>query len=318
MIKNFINKKVGKYIYCDNMDNDRFETINRILPKDICNLIHSFYSHMDFDQSLLDAIRNRESYEVMNEILKYGVDLQNVYNRFKQNIIDYPEGWYHFRPHPDLITFLIDNNIEICDEIYSKISTIINSTCKSDKKAILNALEYKTLNLQREIRRALQGGDIIFANKLINCDINLLYDYKIYNDLFYGATVPFFDTFLSYKGHFYYDKFITLLFFLKLPVQHKIDPVILIEVGHKRDYCIFYIILNLYLEKGGKRFIINKEISDYILRGISGTIIIEFFHKYGFIVEEYENILNNIPSIFDKDVINAEKTYKEFIENLNK
>ena len=272
MFRQYINKKINDYIYPVPIYSEKINILKPSFSKNIICLVKTYLCKTDVDQILYEVIKNTEPYEIMDKVFKIGVNINNVYNKLRENI-----DTIHLI-HPDLIPFFINNNIIIDDDVHSKIMTKTWGNNDEMKYALVqNCLEYKITSIYSYIKEALRKGNVFFAQYLLFWNNELLNDYTIYNSIIRSASESW--------------EIDSLVYVLSLHSPHDIDPITITYAAYNSTSHHLYILLQYYLAKGGKKFIIYKKMSDHFLTGLSGINIIHIFKRYDFVVEDYENIM---------------------------
>lgn len=278
MFKKYINNKINEYLFeqNDKFMEEKIQCLNNYLPNEIMRNIKLYLRKKDIDNSLLQALKNHEPYEIMNEIVNFGGDIQKVYNEYTKDY-DKKRGINRPHIHPDLIPFLIDNNIIISDELhYEFTGEDWGFNHEMNYGLIKSCLEYKIADISNKISKALSQGNIEYCEFLIKWNNDIIYHDKEFKCLLYSAIS-------SWTIH-------SLIYLLNMR-SDLVDPYHIIYAGYHGTYQHFHILLHLYLEHKKEKFVIDKKISDHILQGLCGFYGIQLLKDKGFNILEYDNIL---------------------------
>jgi hypothetical protein len=233
-----------------------------MLRKHYNKIIENEYNNPNNDINFQMAMYN-EPYYVLQKIWDKGVSekcLDSNIHAMYRNI--------------NVIKLLLNNKPQFIDDNEQFL------LCSQSPQIVELLLQYKRMDIQNELLKAIRSGNIYLTF--------VLYKWIIYNEK--GDLELNYDEIINASCESFDDQmFFFLINFYNI---HKyISKHHILLSGYKSDYGRFIITVELYLLNGGEKFKITKKMSDYLLEGIIGVNSIGYLKKAGFEVEDMENIL---------------------------
>jgi hypothetical protein len=242
-----------------------------LMRDDMANKIVNLYiekNNGDIDKAFNDAAFER--YEVLEYLYEKGVTKDTIKHSIE---------WLSVGPRKrsaDLVRLLIKYEKEMMTE---KANTVVHYACLEGHIEIL--LEMLRFNKDIDMLRA--ANECVMGDQMECLGLLTSYGFKIQNnfkELFKTAIL--------------FDKENFVLQLLRI-CNCKLTQDDIISIAENCFYDTLHPLLEKYIEDGGERFKITKDLSDKIMSVCSGIFKIKLFKESGFEIDNYETIINSTP-----------------------